>query len=718
MQIAKSLVGSLRGRPLLWGCLLLTVVTLLNNWPMIFFEFAWDDFGYVVRNYPIQDPVSLKSIWWCLTAFAEANWHPVTWLALHLEFQCFGLAPFGYHAVNLALHLANALLLFTWLYRATGATGKSLAVAALFAVHPLHVESVAWVAEIKDVLSTFFLMLTLHAHVSYARRPGLGRYARMLAALILGLAAKPMLVTAPFALLLLDAWPLGRWTGGPPPARPDLPCPRFGARRLIAEKIPLFLCVLGTCVLTFLAQREGGAVAGLQYVSVVFRLANAANSYLLYLWRMLWPWPLSFFYPLASLTYTRALGSGLSLAGLTLALYLVRWRLPFLMVGWLWFLGTLVPVIGLVQVGSQAFADRYTYIPSIGLLVAVIWLADALRRRLGLSLLLPVVLSGALVFTAMLISFSYLRHWENEEKLYSYSLTIDNDNIFGHNNYGNILYSKGNSAGAEEHYRQALRLSPLSPLALNNLAVLMLKINRPAEAVYYLTKAMEAHPRFVGSYDTLASIRIVAGDEAAAEKLLRQALAIDPNNLPSYNMLGELLIRTHRLDEAMALFQQGVAKAYDRDPLKAFLLNNIGVLEIRRNHPDQALAALREAVRLHPKFFIGLLNLARVQLLKQDYPGAEASLRQALALSPKNGLLWTLYAETAWDRKQYARAYGRYRRALAHNPDLPDAREGYAAVLRALGQNDDADIQAAAASELRRWPRPAPKAASTMRAAH
>lgn len=704
MQTTKYGLAALRNHPLLWGCLLLAGVTLLNNWPVAFFDFAWDDYGYVVRNYPIQDPISLKSIAWCLTAFAEANWHPITWLLLHIEFQFFGLMPFGYHIVNLALHLGNVLLLFWLLYRMTGATGKSLAVAALFAVHPLHVESVAWISEIKDVLSTLLLMLTLHAYVSYAKRPCFGRYMLVALALALGLAAKPMLVTAPFVLLLLDAWPLGRWTRGPLAARLDLSCPRYGTGRLIWEKVPLFALVVATCILTFLAQREGGAVAGLGGLPITFRLANAANSYVLYFWRLLWPWPLSFFYPLANISLTRAIACGVGLIAASLGAYITRRRLPYLLVGWLWFLGTLVPVIGLVQVGSQAFADRYTYIPSIGLFVAGIWLADALRRRLGLSLLLPAVLTSALVFTAMLVSFAYLRHWANEAELYSYALDTNDNNAVGHNNYGNILVAKGKIMLAEHHYKKALRYSPNSPLALNNLAVLKRNVGRQVEAIYYLTKAIALNPHFAGSYLHLANIRIQAGDDAAAEQLLRACLKENPKNLDALNTLGEVLASTHREADALALFRQGLAKAYDKDPVKAFFLNNIGAMEMRFHHEAEAKAAFRAAMELQPKFLLALLNLARVQLKTFEYPAAKATLEKALSLNPRNSVALILYGNLALAQKHYARAYIRFRRALSVKPRAVDAHEGLATVLRAMGLNDAADIQAAAATELRLRP--------------
>ena len=699
-------LATIRNHPLVWGCLLLASVTLLNNWPVAFFDFAWDDFGYIVRNYPIQDPISLKSISWCLTAFAEANWHPVTWLLLHVEFQFFGLKPFGYHIVNLALHVANVLLLFGVLRRLTGATGKSLAVAALFAVHPLHVESVAWISEIKDVLSTFFLLLTLHAYAGYAKRPRPGRYMLVLLGLALGLASKPMLVTAPFVLLLLDAWPLGRWTRGPLPARPGVTCPRYGTGRLLWEKVPLLLLVAATCVLTFLAQRDGGAVAGLGGLPLSFRLANAAHSYVLYVWRLLWPWPLSFFYPLGNLSLVHAILCGVGLIVASAAAYLLRHRLPYLLMGWLWFLGTLVPVIGLVQVGSQAFADRYTYIPSIGLFVAGIWLADELRKRLGVSLLLPAVLTGAVIFSYMLVSFAYLGQWANEEELYLAALKLNDSNVIAHNNYGLLLLKMNKLEKAEFHYKKSIAYSHNSAISLNNMAQLKFSQDKKDEAIYYSEKSISLHPSDADSYRVLAKIKISQGKYTEAKGLLEKSLSLAPKDINALNTLGEVLIYINREDDALKTLKRGTTLAFTNDPVKGFMLNNIGVIQLRKGNRSEAEKKFLEAIRIQPGLLVARLNLIRVLLASHNLDSAQPQIAATLALAPNHPVALSLSGDVALARKQYAKAYVRYRRALFLNPDLSEAHAGLAKVLRIFGKTDAADIQEAAASELRLRPRP------------
>jgi len=711
MQIIKYGLASLRRHPLIWGCLLLAGLTLLNNWPVSYFDFAWDDYGYIVRNYAIQEPVSLRTLKWCATQFAEANWHPLTWLALNIQYNCFGLDPRGYHIVNLALHTANVLLLFTVLCRLTGAVGKSLVVAALFSVHPLHVESVAWISEIKDVLSTFFLMLVLHAHVGYARRPGLGRYATVFAALTLGLASKPMLVTAPFVLLLLDVWPLGRYSEGPPSARPDRPSPRFGAGRLLLEKLPLLVLVVATCVLTVLAQRKGGAVAPLDAFPMLLRLTNVANSYLLYLWRLLWPWPLSFFYGYANISLARALACLAALAAVSYAAYAARRRAPYLAFGWLWYLGTLVPVIGLVQVGSQAMADRYTYIPSIGILVAAVWLLADLCKRLGLDRLFAPVLALGVVAAYMLVSFAYVNKWANETTLYEYALSVNENNTVALNNYAGLLKARGEKKKMTEYFNKLLTLSPNSPIALNNLALLQEEDGNRATARNELLLALKHNQNYIATYINLASICVQDNDMEMAEQLLHQARTLEPDNSIVSNSLGELLMERHKEDQALEVLRAGLEQTYDKDPIKAFLLNNLGVLWLSRQDYPHAVEALERALVLQPQFALASRNLARVQLARQDTTAALAQLRKTLTLAPTDGVTLCLLGQLYLDQKQYGRAYIQFRRALAVSPTLADAHEGLAAALTALGQPDAAMLHNAKALDLRSLLRTRPSTA-------
>ena len=721
MQIENNPLFRVGKNPLVWGCLLLTAVTVLNNWPMAAFGFAWDDHGYIVRNYPIQDPVSLKSILWCLTAFAEANWHPLTWLALHIQFQFFGLNPGGYHVVNLLLHLANTLLLYALLFRTTRAVGKSLAVAALFSVHPLHIESVAWISEIKDVLSAFFFLLTLHAYTNYARHPGLGRYALVALLLACGLVSKPMLVTAPFLLALLDYWPLGRWLAGPAAAHKTPTIPRFSARRLILEKLPLLAMSAAVCVLTFLAQHKGGAVADLSTLPILMRLGNVVNSYAVYLWRMAWPWPLSFYYPLAAIPIWRILLCLIGLAGISTLVYRTRHAKPYLTTGWLWYLGTLVPVIGLVQVGSQAIADRYTYIPSIGVFIIIAWLLDDLRKRLRLSLLIPATLTVAIVFAMMCVSLEYLLKWINEDELYSYGLSVNQDNAVALNNYGIILSQKKESEKASEQFNKNLSNDPTSIMARINLAGISLARRNASGALDLLLPALQINSQHGLVYMLLGQVFNQVNDSEIAEKLLRQGLALPQNKLQTAVILADSLIRQSRYEEALAVVNDLASQAYDKDPQKAMLLWCAGRAYGLAGDAGKARSAFKEALRLQPIFPNARRELAALSLAENNAAAAVEQLQESLRQYPWDPITWARLGQVYAQQGRYSRAYTHLRRALdSRGADLEDyiavdVHLELAALLLRFGHPDAAALHAARAQDLRFIMQPHPASAFRQR---
>ena len=366
----SSLLESTRRRNILTG-LLLTAVTLSLYAPVRHFDFInFDDPAYVLNNPQVQAGITSSSIRWAFTQGHSSNWHPLTWISHMLDWQLFGRHAGGHHATNVLLHTGNTLLLFGLLIRLTGKAGRSAVVAGLFALHPLHVESVAWIAERKDVLSTFFGLWTLWAYARYADRPSAARYLAALGLFALGLMSKPMLVTWPFVLLLLDYWPLKRVDSVP-------------WRTLLREKVPFLVLALASAVVTFLVQREGGAVAAISRISAGMRLQTALVAYVAYIGKLVWPTRLAVLYPLAhSLPIAQVAGAVAVLAIITYAAWRGARRFPYLATGWLWYLGTLVPVIGLVQVGTQRMADRYTYIPYIGLFVFGVWgVADWAEQR-------------------------------------------------------------------------------------------------------------------------------------------------------------------------------------------------------------------------------------------------------------------------------------------------------------------------------------------------
>jgi hypothetical protein len=462
-----------------------------------------DDNGYVTDNPHVQGGLSAGTVAWAMTTFRAGNWHPLTWLSHALDCQLYGLHPVGHHVTSLALHLANVLGLFFLLRRWTGSIGRSAFVAALFALHPLHVESVAWVAERKDVLSGFFCIATLWAYALWVERPGVGRYALVLVAFALGLMAKPMLVTLPFVLLLLDVWPLRR-AGAP----------------LVREKIPLFLLAAGSSVVTFLVQRDQGAMALGARLSAGLRIENAVVSYVAYIVQTIWPAGLGSFYPhpIDADSFGRVAGSALVLAAVSAAAILTRRTRPYVMVGWLWYLGTLVPVIGLVQVGAQARADRYTYLPLIGLSIAVAWAAVdvAANSRNGRRALVAVSLVLAATWTAL--TWRQVAYWKDDRALFGRIVELVPDNAAAHGMLGMVHLREGRIPEAIAEYQIALRLEPNYAQGHSNYGM-----------------ALEIHGR---------------SDEAISE--YRAAVALDPNLAEAQHNLGTALMKAGFAEEGAA----------------------------------------------------------------------------------------------------------------------------------------------------------------------
>ncbi len=480
--------------------------------------FVYDDLGYLVRNPEVQAGLTPRSLRWAFTTFHEANWHPVTWLSHLLDIQLLGMAPGGHHLVNLLLHAANTILLFLALRSLTGAVWRSSLAAALFAIHPLHVESVAWVAERKDLLSALWFFLGLLAYVRYVRRPTVRRYLSVAAIFALGLLSKPMVVTFPFVLLLLDLWPLRRHEEEPGVAR---------LLHLIVEKTPLFILSFISAAITFRAHREALAAVNL---SLETRLGNALVSYLLYLWKTAWPGKLAAFYPhpAAPTPWWALLGSGLLLAGISLAVALVFRRAPHLAVGWFLFVGMMVPVIGIVQVGGQARADRYTYLPLVGLFLALAWtlgdLAGRRRVRIALAMGSLIVIAALTAATVRQTSF-----WQDEFTLFSHALEVTDDNWLAHNNVGTALLEQGRYGQARQHFAEAVRIAPGFLEAQNNLGWVLARQGFDEEAELHLRAAISLNPSVAAPHATLGEILLRRGKTDEALDHLREALRLNPD---------------------------------------------------------------------------------------------------------------------------------------------------------------------------------------------
>jgi len=519
----------------------LILITVAVFWRVVGDKFVYDDYEYLVENPHVQDGLTLESAAWAFVSTRCSNWHPVTWLSHLLDCEIYGMKPTGHLLTNLLFHLANVLLLFFILSRMTGYMWRSAFVAALFAVHPLHVESVAWVAERKDVLSTFFLMLTLLAYVRYVKQPGLRRYLLVAGLFALGLMSKPMLVTLPFVLLLLDYWPLGR-------LKVENGKRRSGVwsqwRGLVTEKWLLFALSLASSVVTLVAQRKGGAVGGLAEYPFGFRVSNALVSYVGYIWKMIWPSGLAAFYPHPGkgLPYWQIIGAGLLLAAVTILVVLVSRKRPYLCVGWLWYMGTLVPVIGLVQVGWQAMADRYTYVPLIGLFIMIAWGVPALLARVGMKnercLTAPAL---TIIFILMVLACIQTSYWRDNVTLFERALACTTRNDVAHNNLGLALVGQGKLNEAIEHYRQAIAIRPDSAKVHYNLGIVLAREGKLDEAIAEYETAIRLRPGYVKALDNLSAILVRKGKIGEVAANLSQTLQFDPDNAEAANNLAWIL---------------------------------------------------------------------------------------------------------------------------------------------------------------------------------
>jgi len=555
-------------------------------WEVTRFPFveAWDDELYVSRNPVVQRGLNAEGAIWAFTTRHAANWHPVTWLSHMLDVDLFGLDAGRHHSMNLFLHTLNATFLFLVLQRLTGAVWRSGYVAALFAVHPLHAESVAWVAERKELLCALFWILTIWAYLRYVENRRIGRYALVLLFFLLGLMSKPMMVTLPFVLLLLDWWPLGRLEPETEGRKRHLKPSRWGlAWQLVLEKIPLFVLAVASAVATSYAQMKGGAVASLRVIPIGDRFANAVVSWIQYIWKTIWPSSLSFFYPHPAYLGKTIPGWHVFVAGaillvLTCLAILRARRSPSIAVGWLWFLGTLVPVIGLVQVGEQSTADRYTYLPHIGLFIAGTWGIADLTKGLRFRESIAVVLAIATIVAYAVAGRHQVTFWRSGIALYERALAVTADNYLAHNNLGLVLEREGRLEEAETHFLEAIRIDPGYALAHNNLGLVLERQGRANEAIFHF----------------------------------HEALKTAPNNLNAMFNLGNTLSRERHFEEALVQYRNVLRM----DPGNAKAHNNAGTALMNQGKVEEAIDHFREAVRLEPDYEMARRNLVRALLIR------------------------------------------------------------------------------------------------------
>jgi tetratricopeptide (TPR) repeat protein len=491
------------------------------------FDFInYDDGDFIIDNPNVRQGITAQGLEWALTSDYEGNWVPLTWVSHMLDCQFFGLDSGWHHLHNVLLHALAAVMLCIFLQRATGTRGRSALVAFLFALHPLHVQSVAWVAERKDVLSACFWFLTLWLYVRYAERPGTGRYLAVALTFGLGLMAKPMMVTLPFVLLLLDYWPLARLGQR--------------GRKAFWEKLPLLGLVGAATAITYLAQKHAESV---NLIPLKARLANATHSYALYILQTFWPVRLAILYP-----YPRAfafallplLAEGILLVVVTTGVIVLRRRAPYLLMGWGWFVVTLVPVIGLVQVGDQAHADRYMYVPMVGLLIMLIWgAAEILEKLRAKKLAIP--LAAAACLASAVVSWVQVGYWRNGETLFRRALAVTSDNKIANNNLGNYLMSSGRLSEAIPYFETAVRIDPEFPTARNNLGIALGRMGRLPDAIAQFQIAVRLSPDAPDPHTNLGTALAQAGRLPEAADEFETALRMDPNDALVQRNLGQAL---------------------------------------------------------------------------------------------------------------------------------------------------------------------------------
>lgn len=522
----ERLIGALHRKPMLLG-VLLVFTTLLLYGRVINHEFlVFDDDVYVTKNIHVNTGLHLANVIWAFTSFHEANWHPLTWISHMADCQMFGLHSGPHHLMNVALQAINVLLLFWLLQRATGAVWRSFFVAALFAVHPLNVETVAWVAQRKSLLSALFSLLTIAAYGWYVRHPDWKKYLVVVFAFSLALMSKPMAVSLPLVLLLLDYWPLGRYE--------DLPFRRRWAR-LSLEKLPLFLMSAAASKVTVAAQRAGGALADTTKLPLSARLGNAIVSYVAYVGKMVWPVKLSVLYPHpgGSLTWPDVIAAGVILVAITMAVLYFR-RARYLVMGWLFFVITLIPVIGIVQVGHQAMADRYAYIPCIGLFILIAWALGDLVDAFAIPRVVPAVAALGLISSFAVATSRYLPDWQNGVKLFTHAATVAvrPDSEF-EEDLADALASSGRIEEAFQHYREACMLRPGYAFCHYNMAEILFTRHQLRDALEQYRLALsftDSQDMALSSLINSGAILLELGDYQTAERLLAAALQIDPNN--------------------------------------------------------------------------------------------------------------------------------------------------------------------------------------------
>lgn len=660
------------------GTVALFALTLLLYAPVGRFEFVnYDDPEYVTENTHLNQGFSWSGIVWAFTKSHSANWHPLTWLSHMLDCQLWGVQPGPHHWHNVVLHALNAVLLFGWLRQATGATGRSWVVAALFAWHPLHVESVAWISERKDVLSAFWGLATLWCYTCYQQAPpdAAGKrprkfYGLALVGLALGLMSKPMLVTWPFVLLLLDFWPGQRWGREP-------------LRRLVLEKLPFLALSVISCVITFAVQSAAGATHTLHAISADYRLGNAVQSYALYFWQTLCPRELLPFYPFEPLVVWRVALAGAVLAGISFLVWRNRQEHRWGFVGWSWYLGTLVPVIGLVQVGNQALANRYSYLPLIGVFIGLAWLVQNTMPRLSLQAKAPFrIVVGLLLAICFGLAGRQVWRWENTCTLFVPVTERFPDEYVGHAIVGTAYTQQTNYSRAFYHLRRAIELQPNQPDPYKDIGDIFMVSNRLDEAVTCYRNAVERKANYFPGYFQLGLALTRQGKYAESLQAFTEAEKLRPDYAPTLFHLGNVMIRMGQAAQAIPFYERSLRLR----PGQTEVYNNLAYAYSQTGQTELAIEAFRKALALAPDASEMRVNLGAALLRQNQIAPAIEQFELARQRQPDFAPVHLNLGLAQARAGNWSAAAAAYQDYVRFCPDQVDGRLKLADALRHLDQ--------------------------------
>ncbi len=588
-------------------CMFIIIAVFAAYWQLPKNSFiSFDDDIYVTKNIHVQAGFSLENIKWAFTTFHAFNWHPVVWFSHMMDYQLFGLNASMHHLMSLLFHITNSVLLFIVLRSMTNTLWPSAFVAVLFAVHPLHVESVAWVSERKDLLSTLFLLLTTLGYYRYVKKKGIENYIPVFLLYALGLMSKPMLVTLPFVFLLFDLWPIQRIKISYYIQNKEIKIKKEKISYLILEKIPLFILSAASSVITFIAQKEGGIVQSLQEFPLKIRLANTFISYIRYIGKMFIPVDLAFYYPYPAdfLTWKVLIALLIMIFITIFAIKKVK-AMPFFLVGWLWYVGTLIPAIGLVQVATQSMADRYTYIPLIGLFIIIAWGSKTFYDTYHCSSKLITAVSAIVIIVFMSLTWKQVRYWENDIQLYSHDVKVTIDNPLSNYHLGLAIEKQGKIEEAIRYYTEAVRIKPDFLRVRNSLGNAFVKLEKYEDAIIHYTYALTLKKNYADGHFNLGFAFMHLGKTEDAVRQYKRAIEIDKDHADAHYNLGLIMSRQQHYRRAVAHFIEVIRI----NPADAEALNNLGNLFLRMGKTNEAIHYYQKAVSANPNYEVAQQNL-------------------------------------------------------------------------------------------------------------